>query len=89
MLNTTKSGQPINLIITKTPRSIPTGSPFKRADGLGFYIKNNGTDPVTLKVVGVDDSHAEDTTIFPGWNLEMVKEISSAVPADTNLQWGE
>ena len=41
MLLTTKSGQPISMVITKTPRAIPTGKPFVRPDDprLGFHSK--------------------------------------------------
>ncbi len=90
MLLTTKSGQPISMVITKTPRAIPTGKPFVRPDDpqLGFYVKNNGTEPVTLKVIGVDDTVASETVFMPGWNLELIKAIVANVPATATIQWG-
>lgn len=84
---TTESGQVINLVVTKTPRPIATGKPFQHPEGKGFFVKNLGTDAVTLKVVGVDDSEAVETTFYPGWNVEMIKSISANVPDDANLQY--
>jgi hypothetical protein len=89
MLLATQDGQPINLIITKTPRNIPAGNGFKRSNNLGFFVKNNGDDKVTLTVIGVNDDTAVETSFFPGWNLEMIKEITSVIAEGSNLQWGE
>lgn len=89
MLLATQNGQPINLIITRTPRNIPAGNGFSRSEGLGFYIKNNSEETVKLTVIGVNDSEAVETSFFPGWNLEMVKAITSEIAEGSNLQWGE
>lgn len=86
---TTESGQIVNLVITKTPRPITTGKPFVHPEGKGFFVKNLGTDAVTLKVVGIDDSVAIETTFYPGWNVEMLKSIAANVPNDANLQYSE
>lgn len=88
---TTENGQVIPLVITSTPRAIPTGAPFVHPTkkDAGFFVKNIGTEAVTLKVVGVNDTVAGETTFYPGqWGVEFIKEIAADVPAGSNLQWG-
>lgn len=83
----TESGQHVSLVITKL-RNIAVNAPFRREEGKPFHIKNNSTESVTLKVVLSADDTMIETPFAPGWNIEMVKEIVSAVPADASLQWG-
>lgn len=86
---TTKKGQIIPLVITSTPKNIPTGKPFVHPTNpeFGFCVKNIGTEAIPLKVIGVDDTEAVSTTFYPGWNVEFIKMIAEDAPA--NLQWGE
>lgn len=86
---TTKKGQIIPLVITSTPKNIPSGKPFVHPTDptLGFCVKNIGTEAVSVKVIGVDDTEAVSTTLYPGWNVEFIRMIAENAPA--NLQWGE
>lgn len=62
---------------------------FKLSDGkggeLGFLIKNITEEPITVNVVPYSMDTAISTVIYPGWNVEIVREVKSNVEG---LQYG-
>lgn len=63
---------------------------FSIPDGRGgkepFLLKNITEDPITVEVVLAGMEEPITTTIYSGWNVELVKQVNNAV-ADT-LQYG-
>lgn len=51
-----------------------------------FFIKINGTDPVTQTVIYADDSLEIETSFQPGWNPDAIRFIKSNQA--TNIQIG-
>lgn len=66
-----------------------TGSNFKLSDGkggeLGFLLKNITEEPITVDIVPYSIDIAVTTVIYPGWNVEIVREVKSNVEG---LQYG-
>ncbi|QIG59131.1 hypothetical protein crAss002_21 [Bacteroides phage crAss002] len=63
---------------------------FSISDGMGgkepFLLKNITEDPIQVEVVLAGMEEPITTTIYSGWNVELVKQVNNAV-ADT-LQYG-
>lgn len=51
-----------------------------------FFIKINGTDPVTQTVIYSDDGLEIETSFQPGWNPDAIRFIKSNQA--TNIQIG-
>lgn len=51
-----------------------------------FLLKNITEDPIQVEVVLAGMEEPITTTIYSGWNVELVKQVNNAV-ADT-LQYG-
>lgn len=62
--------------------SIPNGMGSKEP----FLLKNITEDPIQVEVVLAGMEEPITTTIYSGWNVELVKQVNNAV-ADT-LQYG-
>ena len=87
-MNTTRSGEMVSAQIGIMGEI--TGlqdSDFSLADGQPFNVKNDGTESVSLeiKLAGMEDFI--ETTLEPGWNPEIIKEIKQS-SLDLNLKWG-
>lgn len=63
---------------------------FSISDGMGdkkpFLLKNITEDSIQVEVVLAGMEEPITTTIYSGWNVELVKQVNNAV-ADT-LQYG-
>lgn len=65
---------------------------FSIPNGMGeggkepFLLKNVTEDPITVEVVLAGMDEPITTTIYSGWNVELVKQVNNA-EADT-LQYG-
>lgn len=68
---------------------IPSGT-FSIDDEYGdkvpFLIKNIGDDNVTVSIVPAGGTEPVSTVVYPGWNVELVKEIRDNNSED--LQYG-
>lgn len=66
-----------------------TGANFSIPDGRGgqepFLLKNITEDNITVNVILVGMDDPIETVVFPGWNVELVKEVVTAVEG---LQYG-
>lgn len=66
-----------------------TNPNFKLDDGkggeLGFLIKNITEEPISVDIVPYSMNTAVTTVIYPGWNVEIVREVKSSVEG---LQYG-
>ena len=63
--------------------------PVKDGNPVGFLIKNDGTDNVTLEIKALQSGEAWVSTIFtPGWNVEIIREIKANATAGLNLKYG-
>lgn len=62
---------------------------FKLSDGkggeLGFLIKNITDEPITVEIVPYSMDTAISTVMYPGWNVEIVREVKSNIEG---LQYG-
>lgn len=89
-LNVSRTGQIHSECISNGVKNIPAGAVFSRDEKKPFYIKNIGEDPVTLtvKLAGANEA-SSPTAFYPGWNVELVEEITAAVPEGATIQWGE
>jgi hypothetical protein len=69
--------------------NIPSGT-FSISDGRGgkspFLIKNITDDNITATVVTAGNEEPIETVLYPGWNVELIKEVQN-VEANT-LQYG-
>lgn len=52
----------------------------------GFLVKNISQDNITCSVKMLSSDEAIETVFYPGWNLEIIKEIT--VETDNTLQYG-
>lgn len=52
----------------------------------GFLVKNISGDNVTCTVKMLSSDKAIETVFYPGWNPEIIKEIT--VETDNTLQYG-
>lgn len=67
-----------------------TSGTFNINDGRGgkvpFLIKNITDENITVTVLPVGNDNPIETVLYPGWNVELVKEVQNA---ETNtLQYG-
>lgn len=89
----TRTGYAHSDSISNGPYAIPEMNGFKRIDPdneselLPFYVKNIGNTNVQLTIIPAASDTETTTVFYPGWNVELIKEIKGVVPA--NLQWGE
>lgn len=60
---------------------------FELEDGGYFLIKNITDSNITLNVKLANNSTYVDTVFYPGWNVELVTDISM-VTKDNALQYG-
>lgn len=67
--------------IDKPNFSLPDGMGGK----LGFLIKNITDDPMSVELVPYSMGHSVTTTLYPGWNVELVKEVVTQIEG---LQYG-
>ena len=63
---------------------------FRLENGNAFFIKVEGDHPVRLKVFPADDTDRNfiETLFYPGWNVELVKEIEMTPDLDCKIQYG-
>ncbi len=47
-------------------------------EGLGFYVKNNTDEPISLYVQYLNNEDFIRTSFFPGWNCDIIKEIAAS-----------
>lgn len=72
----------LNSVQVSVLKNIPTGH-FK--PGVVFLIKNNTDSDLELTIVPAGQNEQVTTTIYSGWNPELVKEI---INAPYGLQYG-
>lgn len=67
-----------------------TDSDFKLDGGQCFNIKNDGTQPVTLKVqlAGMKDGETIETQFDCGWNPEIIRTVKQTSLSGLKLKWG-
>lgn len=62
---------------------------FTLSDGqggkLGFLLKNNTEEPLVVELIPYSMDTSITTTIYPGWNVELVREVINQVDG---LQYG-
>lgn len=75
-------GQVTNSLQVSILKDIPTGN-FK--PGHVFLIKNNTEDDLQVTLIPAGQDEQVTTTIYSGWNPELVKEI---INAPSGLQYG-
>lgn len=75
-------GQVINSLQVSVLKSIPQGD-FN--PGHIFLIKNNTDDNLEVTVIPAGQEEQVTTTLYPGWNPELVKKI---INAPSGLQYG-
>lgn len=67
-----------------------TAGTFNISDGRGgkipFLIKNITEDNITVTIVPAGNDKPIETVLYPGWNVELVKEVQNA--QDNTLQYG-
>lgn len=63
-------------------KDVPTGD-FE--PGLVFLIKNNTEDDLSVTIVPAGQTEEVTTTLYSGWNPELVKKI---INAPSGLQYG-
>lgn len=51
-----------------------------------FLIKNNTEDNITVQILPAGQTNYISTTLYPGWNPEIVKGVKGVV--DNTLQYG-
>jgi len=44
--------------------------------GVDFYVKNITNSDITENAVGADMETSQSTVLYPGWNVELFKEIN-------------
>ena len=63
---------------------------FSIDDGYGdkvpFLIKNVGEDNITVNIVPAGGTEPVSTVMYPGWNVELIKEIRDN--SSEELQYG-
>ena len=62
---------------------------FRLQDGMGFNIKNDGSEAVSLSVIldkGAEGDYIT-TKFYPGWNKEIVRAVKSEDTVE-DLFWG-
>ncbi|QOR58267.1 hypothetical protein [uncultured phage cr106_1] len=52
----------------------------------GFLVKNISGDNITCTVKMLSSAETIETVLYPGWNPEIIKEIT--VETDNTLQYG-
>lgn len=62
------------------------GSSFTLPNGVYFLIKNITENNITVDVKLANSDGFISTVMYPGWNVELVKEITGVV--DNTLQFG-
>lgn len=88
----TRSGENVSAQIGKmgSISNLATAN-FALAGGVGFNIKNEQLQPITLTVqlAGMSDNETVTTQFYSGWNPEIVKRIvKDATLSNYNLKWG-
>lgn len=63
---------------------------FYLPDGNCFNIKNDGTEPVTLRVqlCGMQAGETIETKFDVGWNPEIIKAVKQTSMSGLTLKWG-
>lgn len=67
--------------IDKANFNLPDG----KGGELGFLIKNNTEDPISVEIIPYSMDSSITTTMYPGWNVEVVREVVNQVEG---LQYG-
>lgn len=62
------------------------GNNFTLPNGVYFLVKNITEENITANVKLANSDVMVSTVIYPGWNVELVKEISGY--SDNSLQFG-
>lgn len=52
---------------------------------LGFLLKNNTEEPMSIELIPYSMDTSVVTIIYPGWNVELVREVVNQVEG---LQYG-
>lgn len=77
-----KDGQPISLQIS-TLNNVPAGNiNFEK----GVLIKNITEENISINVKLIGQKDFITTILYPGWNVELIKEIESVT--ENTLQYG-
>ena len=66
--------------------TVTAGASFKIGDGEAFLLKNITEDNISVEIVPYSQEESVTTILYPGWNVELVKEVKNA-KANT-LQYG-
>ena len=89
MDNTQRLNAPVSMQIARMGEIAFTNGKFSLPGELGFNIKNDSDEPVSVEVRldMMSEGETITTTFEPGWNPEIVKEVIQ--PSGTvDLKWG-